>query len=71
MNELCRIDCVSQVRHEGAARHGVRVKVHDPASGTIDVTYGPSDKVLPLRVETTARGAAQCELVASYFRTRL
>jgi putative CRISPR-associated protein (TIGR02619 family) len=66
VDRLCRIDCVSSVRYDRAARGGPRIGVLDPGSGAIALRFGPAGNELPLRVETTARGQAQCELVAQY-----
>jgi hypothetical protein len=66
---LCDIDCVTVVRYDAGAHGGPQVKVMDPQAGALGVRFGSGDAVLPLRVETTARGDAQCELVAGYVRT--
>jgi hypothetical protein len=66
VERLCRIDCVSSVRYDEAASSGPNVRVLDPEQGTISVRFENGGRKLPLRVETTARGQAQCELVASY-----
>jgi hypothetical protein len=69
VDRLCAIDCVTHVRYDVAAHGGPHVKVVDPEAGALGVRFGSGDAVLPLRVETTARGEAQSELVASYVRT--
>lgn len=66
VDRLCRIDCVSSVRFDQAAIGGPTVRVLDSGQGTIGVRFEKGGAVLPLRVETTARGDDQCELVASY-----
>jgi len=68
VDRLCRIDCVSSVRYDGAAGGRPPVRVLDADRGAIAVVFGPAGNELPLRVETTARGQAQCELVADYLR---
>jgi putative CRISPR-associated protein (TIGR02619 family) len=68
VDRLCRIDCVTIVRYDDAARGGPRVKVIDAAAGVFGVRFGESSRELPLRVETTARGNEQCELVSDYLR---
>lgn len=69
VNRLCAIDCVTLVRYDPVAHGGPQVKIIDPKAGAIGVRFGPRDMELPLRVETTARGDGQCELVASYVRS--
>ncbi|MYA70895.1 putative CRISPR-associated protein [Candidatus Poribacteria bacterium] len=68
VNKLCRIDCVSYVRYSGDAYGGTYVKILDGEVGTIGVRYGPTGNVLPLQVDTTARGIEQTELVAAHIR---
>jgi putative CRISPR-associated protein (TIGR02619 family) len=68
VRRLCRVDCVSSVRYDAAAKGRPPVRVIDPDRGAISVVFGPAGNVLPLRVETTARGQAQCELVADHLR---
>lgn len=65
---ICSIDCVSSVRYDAQA-FGTRVKVLDAENGTVGICYGSGENALPLRVETTARGEAQTNLVAEYLRT--
>jgi putative CRISPR-associated protein (TIGR02619 family) len=68
VNRLCSIDCVEQVRFDTEAYGGSRVKVLDATKGIIGIRFGNTGSELPLRVETTARGDAQSELVAKYLR---
>jgi len=65
---LCAIDCVTGVRYDAGAHGGPQVKIMDGAHGVIGVRFGDAGGDLPLRIETTARGDAQTELVASYLR---
>lgn len=65
---LCAIDCVTVVRYDVGAHGGARVKVIDGSHGVIGVRFGDAGAELPLRVETTARGVPQSELVANYLR---
>ncbi len=65
---LCAIDCVNAVRWDAGAHGGPPVKIMDAAHGVIGVRVGDASGELPLRVETTARGQAQSEIVASYLR---
>ncbi|MEJ5365821.1 MAG: putative CRISPR-associated protein [Desulfosoma sp.] len=65
---LCAIDCVTAVRYDPRARSGSRVKVLDPQNGVVGATYGDTENCLPLRIETTARGARQTEMVAEHIR---
>ncbi len=71
VQRLCQIDCVSRVSYEEAAYGGQEVKILDRANGVIAVRYGPRGEELPLRVETSARGAAQTELVEEYIAQRI
>lgn len=70
VEHLCQIDCVTAVRYDATVHGGNAVKVIDPSNGVIGVRFGPTENQLPLRVETTAKGEAQSELVASYLRQR-
>lgn len=70
---LCRIDCVHHIRYEGSAPSGNRsagVLKTDEEGGILAV-YEKQGKRLPLWVETTARGAAQTQLVADYIARRM
>ena len=66
VENLCKIDCVSRVSYDQSAFGGETAKVLDGSKGVIAVRYGKAGEVLPLRVETSARGAAQTELVKDY-----
>jgi putative CRISPR-associated protein (TIGR02619 family) len=70
VQRLCSIDCVDMIRYDEAAHGGPSVKILDAAQGVLAIRFGPPEKCLGLRVETTARGAAQTELVADYLRRR-
>jgi len=65
---LCAIDCVTAVRYDAGAHGGPQVKIMNGANGAIGVRFGDPGGELPLRVETTARGEAQNELVANDLR---
>lgn len=67
VSRLCEVDCVQRVKYDAAAFGGDAVKVLDGAKGIVGVRYGAAGNVLPLRVETTARGDAQTGLVRDYF----
>lgn len=71
VQRLCQIDCISRVSYDPAAFGGKATKVLDSAKGVIAVRYGPGGDELPLRVETSARGAAQTELVKKYIAKRI
>jgi len=71
VQRLCSIDCVRRVAYDEAAHGGPAVKVLDADAGILTVRYSSGDNSLPLRVETTACGSAQSELVADYLRHRL
>ncbi len=68
VERICSIDCVTSVRYDQTGYGGPRVRIIDPEKGEILVRYERDNKMLPLRVGTTARGMAQCELVANYLR---
>lgn len=69
VERLCAMDCVTSVRYDAQAL-GARVTVLDRANGVIGGCFGDRGNELPLRVETTARGEEQTELVAAYLRNR-
>ena len=71
VSQLCEIDCVGRVSYDASAYGGDKVKVLDGDKGIIAVLYGPVGNQLPLRVETTARGPAQTELVARYLEKQM
>ena len=66
VDRLCMLDCVCRVRYSKDACSGDAVHVHDGKAGVIAVRYGPPGMLLPLLVETTARGNAQTGLVRDY-----
>ena len=66
VDRLCRIDCVSRISYDESAYGGAEVKILDSDKGDIAVRYSSRGKELPLRVETSARGVAQTELVEKY-----
>jgi putative CRISPR-associated protein (TIGR02619 family) len=68
VDRLCDIDCVRRVAYDAAAYGGPAVKTLDAGAGILAVRYGAADFALPLRVETTAKGEDQIELVAEYIR---
>jgi len=68
VERLCAIAFVQAVRYDPTRYGGGRVHIVDASTGTFGFRYTSGDKTLPLRVETTARGQAQCELVAGYLR---
>jgi putative CRISPR-associated protein (TIGR02619 family) len=71
LRSLSAIDCVARVRYDKAAASGPQVKILDAEKGQIGVRYQRGGQVLPLIVETTARGQAQTELVADYLRRKV
>ena len=71
VRRLCGVDCVSRVSYDQAAYGGESVKALDQANGVLAVRYGPVGKELPFRVATSARGAAQTELVKNYFANKI
>lgn len=71
VKRLCDVDCVRRVSYDAAACGGDAVKVLDGPDGAIAVRYGPAGNELPLRVETTARGDAQTNLVKEYISNRV
>ena len=68
VSRLCHIDCVSRISYDEAAYGGEKVKILNDANGSIAVRCGPTGNELPLRVETSARGAAQTELVKKHIQ---
>ena len=70
VQRICGLDCVQRVSYDAAAV-GPGVRILDGQSGTIGVTYERSGAILPLVVETTARGDAQTQLVADYLRRNI
>ena len=66
VSRLCQIGCVSRVSYDESAYGGEKVKILNRTQGDIAVRCGPTDNELPLRVETSARGDAQTELVKKY-----
>lgn len=66
VERVCEVDCVSRVFYDGAAYGGTEVKVLNASKGIIGVRWGPKGRELPLRVETTARGDTQTDMVRSY-----
>ncbi len=69
VRRLFYIDCVDYVRSDNAVKGGSNVKIIDADKGTIGVVYGkPGEDMLGLRVETTARGNEQTQLVAAYIQ---
>jgi putative CRISPR-associated protein (TIGR02619 family) len=69
VERLCEIGYVTAVRYDAGSADGPQVRIIDVDRGVFAVRFGNRGEELPLRVETTARGEAQCELVASYLRT--
>lgn len=69
VRRICEIDCVQLVRYDAEAHSARRTKVLDAPNGVIGVVFGHGESnALPLRVETTARGEAQCAAVEEYLR---
>lgn len=71
VSRLCEIGCVTRVSYDPMVYGGSVVKVLDPARGIVGVRFVRDTLTLPLRVETTAVGVDQCELVAEYILSRL
>jgi hypothetical protein len=67
VERLRAIPYVTSFRYDPQAL-GSGVKVIDAANGIIGVCYGGPQNALPLRVETTARGEEQTQLVADCLR---
>lgn len=67
VNRLCGIDCVRRVLYDTAAHGSQYIRVLDADQGDIGIVFGTTN-ALPLRVQTTARGQAQTELVAGYLK---
>lgn len=68
VDRLCAISWVSCVRYDPAMHGGPRVRVLDGDRGVVGLRLGDAGDELPLRIETTARGEAQSNLVADHLR---
>ena len=68
VSRLCAIGFVSRVVFDSTMYGGDAVKVIDADAGAVGVRFGPAGNELPLKVETTARGDEQTELVVAYLR---
>lgn len=68
---LTDIPCVSCVRYDASAKSVRSIGILDEAQGTIGIAWGPADCPLYLRVETTAKGKPQTELVMNTIKARL
>ena len=75
VDHLCRIDCVASVRYESA---GIGTKGELPRifsanveKGWLGIAYGRGDQVLPMLVETTARGEEQLSLVRGWIERNM
>ena len=66
VGSLCDIDCVSRVSYDENAYGGSIIKVIDAQHGTLVLRYGSADLWLPLRIETTARGQEEINLIIEY-----
>ena len=72
VNRLCDNAYVEYVRYDSKVHGGNNIKILDEGvNGHIGVQYTKDDKTLPLRVETTARGKAQTELVMEFIKRQL
>lgn len=72
VKRLCENAYVEYVRYDSGVHGGKSVKVLDNGNdGHIGVQYTKDDKTLPLRVETTANGKQQTELVMEYIKRQL
>lgn len=73
VKKLCENAYVEYVRYDSQV-HGSRQNpkvLEDGIEGHIGVQYTKGDKTLPLRVETTARGKHQTELVMEFIKRQL
>ena len=72
VNRLCDNAYVEYVRYDSTVHGGQSVKVlNEGVDGHIGVQYTKDDETLPLRVETTARGKTQTELVMEFIKRQL
>ena len=72
VERLCNVNCVKRVSFDKATSRGPAVKVLCASTGAIGVRWGPEGHdSLPLRVETTAQGDAQTELVKKHIEKLL
>ncbi len=71
VERITRLGCVEFVRFDGqgdGSARSSRIVERDPALGVLRVVYVSGEHALPLIVETTARSAAELQLVESYVR---
>ena len=66
VNRLSQIDCVSRISYDEAAYGGKAVKILDSSQGVLAVRYDKTGEKLPLRVETSAHGSTQTEMVKDF-----
>ena len=72
VNRLCDNVYVEYIRYDSTVHGGNSVKVLDEGvNGHIGVQYTKDNKTLPLRVETTASGKPQTELVMEFIKRQL
>ena len=72
VESLCENAYVEYVRYDAQAHGGQILKMFDDGeNGHIGVRYEKGGEKLPLRVETTARGASQTELVIGFIKRQL
>lgn len=72
VKRLCENAYVKYVRYDSTVYGGGDFKVLDNGeNGDIGVRYSKGDETLPLRVETSARGNAQTELVMNFIKRQL
>lgn len=71
IDRLCRDSYVTAVRYGDEASSGLAARILDAASGQLALRYEHGGNKLPLIVETTARGDAQCKLLLDHLRRYL
>lgn len=72
VKRLCENAYVEYVRYDPQVHGGQNLRVlEDGANGHIGIQYTRGDETLPLRVETTAHGKPQTELVMGFIKRQL
>jgi putative CRISPR-associated protein (TIGR02619 family) len=68
VGRICEIDFVTGVFYDPAAFGREKLKTLDAEKGSLLVQFGTSDRILPIRIETTAKGEAQTRFAMDTIR---
>lgn len=71
VNKLCEVVYVSRVSYNSRGHSGKQIQVLDETKGHIGVRHSKGKEAVPLRVETSARGRIQTNLVMEYIQNQL